>query len=122
MEIDVYFRFLGALLFVLALIGAAGWAARRFGLGGRLTPNPGKTRRLSVVEVAPLDSRRKLVLVRRDATEHLLLLGASQDVLVEGGIGGQAEAAADGETGAPSERTEEAGETSSFEDSLRQAT
>ena len=29
MEIDVYFRFLGTLIFVLALIGATGWAARR---------------------------------------------------------------------------------------------
>lgn len=134
MEIDVYFRFLGALLFVLALIGAAGWAARRFGLGGRLAPNPGKTRRLAVVEVAPLDSRRKLVLVRRDSTEHLLLLGSGQDILVEGGIGapGADETPGD-QPGRSPDRTQDAAEDAaddappgpdapSFEDSLRQAT
>lgn len=120
MEIETYFRFLGALLFVLALIGGAGWAARRFGLGGRLAPNPGKARRLSVVEVATLDSRRKLVLVRRDTTEHLLLLGAGQDVLVEGGIidrpgGGDSPAGPRLSAQAPAA-------TQSFEDTLRNAT
>jgi flagellar protein FliO/FliZ len=39
-----------------------------------------------VVEVKTLDSRRKLVLLRRDGYEHLVLLGPSQDLLVEGGI------------------------------------
>ena len=86
MELDVYFRFLAALLFVLALIAAVAWAARRFGLAGKLTPNTGKDRRLSVVEVSVLDSRRKLVLVRRDGIEHLVLLGAGQDLLLESGI------------------------------------
>ena len=119
MEIETYFRFLAALLFVLALIGAAGWAARRFGLGGRLAPNPGKARRLSVVEVATLDSRRKLVLVRRDATEHLLLLGPGHDILVEGGI---AESSADNDSGAGPKLTASTPAAQSFEDSLRNAT
>jgi flagellar protein FliO/FliZ len=96
MELDVYFRFLAALVFVLALIGAAAWAARRFGLGGKLAPNTGKDRRLSVVEVSVLDSRRKLVLVRRDHTEYLVLLGPGQDLLLESGIAASA-AAEDGE-------------------------
>jgi len=119
MEIETYFRFLGALLFVLALIGAAGWAARRFGLGGRLAPNPGKNRRLSVVEVVTLDSRRKLVLVRRDATEHLVLLGPGQDVLVEGGI---VDPSARDTTGAGPKLTANAPAAQGFEDSLRNAT
>ena len=124
MEIDVYFRFLGALIFVLALIGAAGWAARRFGLGGRLAPNPGKNRRLSVVEVAALDSRRKLVLVRRDATEHLLLLGPGQDVLVESGIGTLAAGGAPGDTSENAPRISSGDEVRepaavSFKDTLR---
>lgn len=120
MEIDVYFRFLGALIFVLALIGATGWAARRFGLGGRLAPNPGKNRRLTVVEVAALDSRRKLVLIRRDATEHLLLLGPGQDVLVERGIGALAanEALDDAARVAPGDAVREPAAVS-FEDTLR---
>lgn len=120
MEIETYFRFVGALLFVLALIGGAGWAARRFGLGGRLAPNPGKARRLSVVEVATLDSRRKLVLVRRDATEHLLLLGPGQDVLVEGGIVDRSSGheASEG----PRLTVQEPAARQSFEETLRNAT
>ncbi len=86
MEIDVYFKFVLALVFVLGLIGGLAWAARRFGLGGRLTPNAGQARRLAVVEVMPLDARRRLVLLRRDATEHLVLLGAGPDLLLESGI------------------------------------
>ena len=86
MDFDIYLRFLLALVLVLALIAALARVAKRFGLGGQLTPNKSKTPRLSVVEVKALDSRRKLVLLRRDGYEHLVLLGPSQDLLVEGGI------------------------------------
>ena len=86
MDLDLYARFLLALVFVLALIGALTWAARRFGLGGKLIPNRDGARRLEVVEVVTLDARRKLVLLRRDAVEHLVLLGAGNDLLVESGI------------------------------------
>ena len=83
MEFDLYFKFLLALVFVLGLIGLLAWTARRFGLGGRLATGPGRERRLAVVEVLPLDARRKLVLLRRDRREHLVLLGAGQDLHLE---------------------------------------
>lgn len=86
MDFDVYLRFIFALLVVLGLIGGLTWAARRFGFGGQLTPNAGKSPRLSVVEVRTLDSRRKLVLLRRDGIEHLVLLGPNRDLHLEGGI------------------------------------
>ncbi|MBM3565761.1 MAG: FliO/MopB family protein [Alphaproteobacteria bacterium] len=61
------------------------WAARRFGLAptARL---PGQPRRLKVVEGIALDSRRRLILVRRDNVEHLLLTGGPNDLTVETGI------------------------------------
>jgi len=40
-------------------------------------------RRLDVVEQANLDGRRKLVLVRRDNVEHLIMTGGPVDVVVE---------------------------------------
>ncbi len=86
MDFNIYLRFIIALILVLGLIAALTWAARRFGFGGQLTPNAGKTPRLSVVEVRTLDSRRKLVLLRRDSCEYLVLLGPNQDLLLEGGI------------------------------------
>jgi flagellar protein FliO/FliZ len=85
MDWDIYLRSVLALVAVLALIVGAAWMARRFGLGGvRLA---GRQRHLSVAEVLPLDNRRRLVLVRRDDVQHLLLIGGGADIVVETGIG-----------------------------------
>ncbi len=81
MDIEGYLRFVFALAFVLALIGILAWAARRFGLAST-TRLPGQPRRLRIVEAIALDSRRRLVLVRRDDTEHLLLTGGPNDLVV----------------------------------------
>jgi hypothetical protein len=43
--------------------------------------------RLGISEYHELDKARRLVLVRRDDVEHLLLIGGGQDIVVEGGIG-----------------------------------
>ena len=45
-----------------------------------------RPRRLDVVDVFDLDKERQLVIVRRDNTEHLLLIGGPNDVLVEATI------------------------------------
>jgi hypothetical protein len=42
--------------------------------------------RLGIVEYHEIDETRRLVLVRRDETEHLLLIGGHQDLVVESGI------------------------------------
>lgn len=87
MDLDLILRFLLALLFVLALIGLFAWAARRFGLTGRLGGAvAGRSRRLRVVEVAPLDPKTRLVLLRRDEVEHLVLIGPGGGMVVESGI------------------------------------
>jgi flagellar protein FliO/FliZ len=80
-----YLRFLLALVFVLGLILAAAWAARRFGLGA-VAPRIKGAKRLAILEVAPLDAKRRLVLVRRDGAEHLLLIGGESDLVVERAI------------------------------------
>ncbi len=88
MELD-YPRFLLALIFVIGLIGLLTLLARRFGFGAiRLSPAfMGKGRngksRLAVVEATSIDARRRLVLVRRDDTEHLILIGATSELVVE---------------------------------------
>ncbi len=86
MELGDYTRFVLALVFVLALIGLLTWLVRRFGLAGRMPATRKHGRRLDIVEVVALDSRHRLVLVRRDRTEHLVLLGANADIVVERGI------------------------------------
>lgn len=46
-----------------------------------------KGSRLGISEYYEIDKTRRLVLVRRDDTEHLLLIGGAQDVVIEHGIG-----------------------------------
>ncbi|MGE3141874.1 MAG: flagellar biosynthetic protein FliO [Hyphomonadaceae bacterium] len=82
-----------ALLFTLALIAGAAWAARRFGM---IQVRPGGARRMRVVESLMLDPRRRLVIVRCDAREHVLLLSPAGDVALASG-----EAAAPLQEGAP---------------------
>lgn len=86
MELDTYMRFVLALLFVLALIGIVAWLARKAGLGTRVVRSKGMGKRLSIVEVSAVDGKRRLVLVRRDGVEHLVLLGATGETVIETGI------------------------------------
>lgn len=86
MEIEAYFRFFAALALVLGLIAAVAWGARRLGLAGRLPIVRGRARRLGMIETMSLDTKHRLVLVRRDDAEHLLLLGPAGAAVVEAGI------------------------------------
>lgn len=80
-------QFILALVFVLALIGVLAAVARRMGLGYGPAVR-GARRRLAVSEVVALDGKRKLVLVRRDSTEHLVILGPNSETLIESAITG----------------------------------
>jgi flagellar biogenesis protein FliO len=54
-------------------------------LGGSVRGKRGS--RLGISEYYEIDKTRRLVLVRRDETEHLVLIGGAQDVVIESGIG-----------------------------------
>ncbi|CAA7612777.1 flagellar biosynthetic protein FliO [Magnetospirillum sp. UT-4] len=96
MDASTYIRFVASLALVVGLMLLVAWAVRRFGLAGLAQRPHGARRRLQVLESAPVDARRRLVLVRRDGTEHLLLVGGGNDLVVEGNI---AAAAAEPEVG-----------------------
>ncbi|MEZ5907137.1 MAG: flagellar biosynthetic protein FliO [Geminicoccaceae bacterium] len=60
---------------VLLLMAAVFWLVRRFGPAearGRLAAG----RRLAVLETLPLDPRTRLVLLRHDESEHLVLVSS----------------------------------------------
>ena len=71
MEFTDVFRYFGALALVLALVGAAALAMRRFGLPG--LPGSG-TRRLKIVESLILGRNHRLLIVRCDGTDHVLVM------------------------------------------------
>src|SRR6476661_282418 len=79
--------FLFAFIAVLALIGVAAWLVRRFA-NNRIGANTqrGRMPRLAVIDAAAVDGRRRLVLVRRDNVEHLLMIGGPSDIVVETNI------------------------------------
>ena len=65
-----------ALAVTLGLVGLAAYAVRRWGPAGlAVIPKPLRERRLTVVESLTLDPARRLVLVKLDGREKLILLG-----------------------------------------------
>jgi len=85
-EMPLAVRFFLAFLIVLGLIGATAWAVRRFGTGRLGSGTRGRQPRLAVIDYASVDGRRRLILVRRDNVEHLLMIGGPTDVVVEPNI------------------------------------
>jgi hypothetical protein len=77
-----------AFLFAFAVIALIAWAFKAFMLSGRSGTSflKGRERRLGVVESTAIDSHRKLLLIRRDNVEHLIMTGGPVDVLIETGI------------------------------------
>lgn len=64
-----------ALAVSLGLFGIGVYAFRRWGPLGLLKLTPRTERRLELVESLTLDAQRRLVLVRLDRQERLILLG-----------------------------------------------
>lgn len=82
MDYQDYLKFLAALVLVLSLMGGLAFILKRFGFGqgGIISPNK---KRLKIIEILPLDARRKAVILERDDTQHLVLLGPSGETVVE---------------------------------------
>lgn len=109
MEIADYLRFVAAFVFIIAMIGSCAWVAKRFGLASRLQGGSTTTHRLSIVETRPIDMKRKLVLIRRDNIEHLILIGVNHDLLIEDAIAApkaQSETPTENQTPRPPEITD----------------
>ncbi|HKS84032.1 MAG TPA: flagellar biosynthesis protein FliO [Pseudolabrys sp.] len=85
-EMPLAARFFIAFLVVLALIGLTAWLVRRFGASRLGNTTRGRQPRLAVIDAATVDGRRRLVLIRRDNIEHLLMIGGPTDLVVEPNI------------------------------------
>jgi flagellar protein FliO/FliZ len=75
-----------AFVVVFILMFLAFWLFRRFGgtrIGGA---SRGRQPRLAVIDAAAVDGRRRLVLIRRDNVEHLVMIGGPSDVVIEQNI------------------------------------
>jgi flagellar protein FliO/FliZ len=81
-------------VFIALLIVVAGLLLRGYMTTGSPTSalagkffGPKPEKRLDVVDQANVDGRRRLVLIRRDDVEHLIMTGGPVDVVIETNIG-----------------------------------
>ena len=80
--------FIAAVIVAVAVIVRN--ARRGPGLSTFFAPKPAK--RIDIVEQAFIDAKRKLILVRRDDVEHLVMTGGPVDIVIETGIGARSNA------------------------------
>ena len=83
MEAIDFTRVCLSLAFVIALIWFASWGLKKSGLDKRLRGVTGSGARLQVSDVLYIDPKRKLVLVRFDAREYLLLLSGDVTTVID---------------------------------------
>lgn len=83
MDTALLIKFVSAFSLVIGMMLLLSWALRKYGFMGAVAAQHPLRRRLKVVEFLPLDHRRRLVLVRRDDREHLLVLGPQGETVVE---------------------------------------
>jgi hypothetical protein len=85
-----YIFYLFMLVLLAAAVGAGVFIVRTYLAGSSPTAmlfGPRPERRLAVVDQANVDGRRRLLLIRRDDVEHLIMTGGPVDVVIETGIG-----------------------------------
>lgn len=80
-----YLKFVSALALVLGLMGGLALILKKVGLGN-IGMVPADKRRLKILEILPLDARRKALILRRDDKEHLVILGVNGETVVETNI------------------------------------
>ncbi|MGL5735197.1 MAG: hypothetical protein ACRCYS_10065, partial [Beijerinckiaceae bacterium] len=83
-NVSAYVQYAVAFVTILILLLLLAYILRlvtRRRLGG--TVPRGRAPRLGVVEVFDLDNQRRLILLRRDNVEHLVMIGGPTDVVVE---------------------------------------
>jgi len=78
---------------MLALVGVF-WLIRARASSTFIRGGKNRLPRLAVLDATAVDTRRRLVLIRRDDVEHLVMIGGPTDIVIESRITGHADPAA----------------------------
>ncbi|MGJ8570727.1 MAG: flagellar biosynthetic protein FliO [Hoeflea sp.] len=70
---------------LLALVGVL-WLVRKRNASTFIRGGKNRMPRLAVLDATAVDTRRRLVLIRRDDVEHLVMIGGPTDIVIESGI------------------------------------
>ncbi len=76
----------GVAVALLVLVGVL-WLVRNRAPSPFVRGGKGRQQRLQVLDAAAIDARRRIVLIRRDGVEHLVMIGGPTDIVIESGIG-----------------------------------
>ncbi len=79
-------RLLIALAVVISLMGGLAFVLKKLGLATPQSIKSGDHRRLKIIESLPLDARRRLVIISCDEAEHLVILSANSESVVQHNI------------------------------------
>ena len=86
-EVSGGVKLLAGAVILIAAVALVAWLVRRYTSDRSGSSARGRQPRLAVVDAASMnDGRRKLVIIRRDNVEHLLMIGGPTDVVVEQNI------------------------------------
>lgn len=87
---DILYYLFVVVVFAGLIVGAT-WAARMFVPGylpmTNLFGGTAPERRVDVIEQTNVDGKRRLLLIRRDDVEHLIMTGGPVDMVIESNIG-----------------------------------
>jgi len=83
-----WLRLLMAFTITLGLLAGLAFVLKYVGTRGLRLPGMAKqtAKRLHIIESLGLDTRRRLVIIKCDERQHLLLLGAEGDIVVEANL------------------------------------
>jgi flagellar biogenesis protein FliO len=113
----------GGVAVALLLLFGVLWLVRNRAPSPFVRGGKGRQQRLQVLDAAAIDAKRRIVLIRRDGVEHLVMIGGPTDIVIESGIGDSSkipaatpalaapaplEAITDRETARPTQRLEAA--------------
>lgn len=85
-----------ALGIVVSMMGGLAYIVRKMGLVQPISVKSTDARRLEIVESLPLDARRRLAIIRCDMSEHLVVLSANGETVIERNITSGRVSAVDG--------------------------
>lgn len=80
-----YLKMFAALILVLGLISGLALIIKKLGLNTGMSTN-GSSKRLKIIERQAIDARRQMVLVQRDDVQHLVIISANGETVIETGI------------------------------------
>jgi flagellar protein FliO/FliZ len=74
-----------ALIFVLGIILFLAWLVKKFDIYNNQNNNDSKNR-ISILQSIRIDPKRRIMLIKRDGIEHLIMVGGQTDIVIEKNI------------------------------------